>query len=317
MTKRILNALCLMALMLTLGGCGRNDGRTLRVAEQFGIAYAPLTIMKQRGLLEAALPGMRVEWVQLGGPAAMREGMLSGDIDIGFMGIGPMLIGVDAGMDWRSFGALSANEVAFVTSRDYVRSLRDLKPSDRIAVLGPGSTQYILLCMAARAEMGDPAAFDARLATLSHPDAMSAMLAGGEVALHIATPPYSSLEVAAGMRKILTGEQLMGGPFSFICGVAMNDLYEQKRPVYDAFRACLGEAIGILNDDLPAAAQALAPVYGVDPDMLLRDMSEGGTIYGMALHGVDALAREMAALGLIGRAPGRDEYAFPEAEAAP
>ena len=317
MIKRIWGTLGLIALTLTLGGCGRHDDNALRIAEQFGIAYAPLTIMKQHGLLEAALPGVRVEWVQLGGPAAMREGMLSGDIDIGFMGVGPMLIGVDAGMDWRCFGALSANEVAFVTNRDYVHSLRDLKPSDRIAVLGPGSTQHILLCMAARAQMGDPAAFDAKLVTLSHPDAMSALLLGREVALHVATPPYSSMEVDAGMRKILTGEQLMGGPFSFICGVAMNDLYAHRRGVYDAFRACLAESIDMLNADLPAAARALAPIYGVDSDMLLRDMSAGGTIYGMALHGVDALAREMAELELIGRAPGLDEYAFPEAEAAP
>ena len=78
--------------------------------------------MKEDRLLEAALPDVDIRWVQLGGPTAIREGMLSGDIDVGFMGIGPMLIGVDTGMPWKCFTALSGNEVAFITNKARIKT---------------------------------------------------------------------------------------------------------------------------------------------------------------------------------------------------
>ena len=78
-------------LMLLLAGCGQKNYE-INIAEQFGIAYAPLAIMKEQKLLVKKLPGITVNWKQFGGPTAIREGMLSGDIDVGFMGPAPVLV---------------------------------------------------------------------------------------------------------------------------------------------------------------------------------------------------------------------------------
>ncbi len=317
MRKRMALLFCVLLLLPLLSACGTKEKTKLTIAEQFGIAYAPIQVMKDEGLLEKALPDVEVEWVQLGGPTAIREGMLAGDIDIGFMGIGPMLLGVDTGMEWKCFSALSANEVSFVTNREDIQSLADITPEDRIAILSPGCTQHILLCMAAEQQFGDPEYFDKQLVSLSHPDAMSAMLAGGEIVLHITTPPYADLELENGMHKILTGQEVMGSSFTFICGVANTGLYEEHRTVYDAFLTCLDESIGEINADLPAAAAKLAPVYGVEESMLLSAMCYGGTIYGTKLNGVDKLAAAMVEMGLLTKAPSAEEYAFPGVEVSP
>ncbi len=317
MRKRIALLLCVLLLLPLLSACGTKEKTKLTIAEQFGIAYAPIQVMKDEGLLKKALPDVEVEWVQLGGPTAIREGMLAGDIDIGFMGIGPMLLGVDTGMEWKCFSALSANEVSFVTNREDIQSLADITPEDRIAILSPGCTQHILLCMAAEQQFGDPEYFDKQLVSLSHPDALSAMLAGGEIVLHITTPPYADLELENGMHKILTGQEVMGGSFTFICGVANTGLYEKQRNVYDAFLQCLGESIEEINADLPAAAAKLAPVYGIEESMLLSAMSYGGTIYSTKLSGVDKLAEAMVEMGLLTKAPTAEEYAFPDVEVSP
>ncbi len=317
MKKKLLLCLCLLLAAALLAGCGSAPKATLTIAEQFGIAYAPLQIMKEDRLLEAALPDVDIKWVQLGGPTAIREGMLSGEIDVGFMGIGPMLMGVDTGMPWKCFTALSANEVAFITNKAHIRTLADLTPADRIAVLAPGSTQHILLCMAAEQAQLGATAFDTRLVSLSHPDAMSAMLANGEIALHITTPPYTDLEVQSGMRRILTGLDVMGGPFTFICGVATTRLHDSRPAVYQALRQCLTQTIEQMNADLPAAAHRLAPVYAVDEKMLLAEMQYQGSIYGTALQGVDAFAQAMARLGLLSSAPGSQAYAFEGVEVLP
>lgn len=317
MKKRIVLGVCLLLAALLLAGCKDAKKATLTIAEQFGIAYAPLQIMKEDRLLEAALPDVDIRWVQLGGPTAIREGMLSGDIDVGFMGIGPMLIGVDTGMPWKCFTALSGNEVAFITNKARIKTLADLGPADRIAVLSPGSTQHILLCMAAEQAGLGATAFDTRLVSLSHPDAMSAMLAGGEIALHITTPPYTDLEVQSGMRRILTGRDIMGGPFTFICGVATTALHDGSPEAYQALCRCLGAAVAQINADLPAAAHRLAPAYGVEETMLLSEMQYQGSIYGTALQGVDAFAQAMARLGLLSAAPDVTAYAFAGVQVLP
>ncbi len=317
MKKKAVLPLLLVTALFLFSSCGGSAKKTLTIAEQFGIAYAPLQVMKDEGILERALPDTEINWVQLGGPTAIREGMLAGNIDIGFMGIGPMLLGVDTGMDWKTFSALSANEVSLITNRDDIRSLSDIGEDDRIAILSPGCTQHILLCLAAEQQFGDPERFDKQLVSLSHPDAMSAMLAGGEIVLHITTPPYADLELQNGMHKILTGQDVMGGPFTFICGVAKTGLYQDHRAVYDAFQQSLTLAINEINADLAAAAEKLAPVYGVDAELLYSMMSYNGTIYGKTLSGVDKLAAAMVEMGLLSQAPTAADYAFPDAEVAP
>ena len=317
MRKRVILLLLLAAVPLFFAACGNTEKQTLTIAEQFGIAYAPVQVMKDEGILEKALPDVEIQWVQLGGPTAIREGMLAGDIDIGFMGIGPMLLGVDTGMDWKTFSALSANEVSFITNREDIRSLADIGEDDRIAILSPGCTQHILLCMAAGQQFGDPEHFDKQLVSLTHPDAMSAMLTNGEIVLHITTPPYADLELQNGMHKILTGQEVMGGPFTFICGVAKTGLYDEHRAVYDAFQQSLTRAMEEINADLEASAEKLAPVYGVEADMLYDMMRYNGGIYGKTLRSVDKLAAAMVEMGLLTKAPTAAEYAFPDAEVMP
>ncbi len=317
MMKRLAFLLLLAAGLMLFSACGTKEKQTLTIAEQFGVAYAPVQVMKDEGILEAALPDVEIKWVQLGGPTAIREGMLAGDIDIGFMGIGPMLLGIDTGMSWKTFSALSANEVSFITNRDDIQSLADIGADDRIAVISPGCTQHVLLCMAAGQQFGDPERFDRQLVSLSHPDAMSAMLAGGEIALHITTPPYADLELQSGMHKILTGLDVMGEPFTFICGVADVSLYEKHREIYDAFQQSLTASIDRINADLASAAQTLAPVYGVDADMLYEMMRYNGSIYSKTLRGIEKFAAAMVDMGLISRVPAVSEYAFPDAEVVP
>lgn len=135
--------------------------------------------------------------------------------------------------------------------------------------------------------------------------------------MHVTTPPYIDLELAQGMRRLMSGEDVLGGPFTFICGVANTAFRDAHQDWYDTFRSCLSEAIGIINNDLPSAAHRMAPLYGVEESVLLAEMSYNGTIYGTTLRGVDRMAAAMAELGLLHAAPDSAAYAFPEVEVQP
>ena len=76
-------------------GVSRAAPTTIRIAEQFGIGYLPLHVIRDRGLLakhgrEAGIE-VEIEWVKLSGGAAMNDGLLSGSIDIASGGVTPLL----------------------------------------------------------------------------------------------------------------------------------------------------------------------------------------------------------------------------------
>lgn len=303
MKKQILIFLSLLLFALSvLTGCGgKTDVKenTFTIAEQFGIAYAPLNIMKELGILEEKLPGVAIEWKQFGGPTAIREGMLNGEIDFGFMGVSPVLIGIDNGMEWKYATAISSNQVAIVTDKPELNSLADFSPSDKIAILSPGCTQHVILCMLAEKELSDARSLDNQTVSMTHPDAANALIADTEIAAHVSTPPYIQEELSHGMHTIATGEEIMGEPFTFISGVAMTAFHENHRDWYDAFLEALEESIDYINNNLDDTVKRLAPVYGITEEELKEQMTYNGTIYSTELKGIEKMSESMARMGFI------------------
>lgn len=317
MKKRKMPGLLLASLLaLALCGCGRQEPPSIGIAEQYGIAYAPLTIMKEKGFLEQELPDVAIRWQQFGGPTAIRESMLNGDVDFGFMGVAPVLIGIDNGMEWKYAAGISSNEVAIVTSRPEIKTLADFTEEDRIAILSPGCTQHILLCMLAEQQLGDPMALDGQLVSMSHPDALQALLSGTEITAHVATPPYLQQELEAGMSVMATGEEIMGRPFTFISCVAMTRFYEEHRELYDGFIRALERSIEYLNQNMEECVRILAPVYGVSEEALLEQMTYNGTIYSSRLEGVPELSAAMQQMGLTRENPALETIVFDNVNAA-
>ncbi|MBK5261222.1 MAG: ABC transporter substrate-binding protein [Peptostreptococcaceae bacterium] len=295
-------ALCLLFLIIILSATGcddQNKVKEVNIAEQFGIAYAPLQIMREQHLLEKALPGVKINWKQYGGPVPMREAMLAGEVDLGFMGSAPVLIGIDNGMKWKYATGISFNQVALVTDQPNIKSLRDFSDTDRIAILSPGSTQHALLSIASNQVFGDPNKFDNQIVSLSHPDATDALIADTEIVAHFSTPPYIDKELAQGMHIVTTGEEIMGQPFTFITGVALVEFYENQPDEYDAFIIALNTAIDFINNNMDEAVSILAPVYGIDESTLKAQMTYNGTIYSNELIGIQKLADEMYRINML------------------
>lgn len=290
--RKLFVAIIIIGSLLVVS-CGKSEDKGIRIAEQYGIAYAPLQIMKELKLIEKALPGVKVTYKQFGGPAPIREAMVAGEIDFGFMGPAPVLVGIDNGMEWKYATAISSNEVALVTDKERIKTLKDFTKDDRIALLSPGSTQHILLCIAANQVFNDPLYFDNQIVSLSHPDAMDALMSDTEISAHFATPPYLMEELKKGMHVVITGEEIMGEPFTFITGVSQISFYENHKDYYRAILIALSEAISYINNNMEEAATILSSIYKIPEDELIEQMTYNGTIYSMELKGLQKLADEM------------------------
>lgn len=310
--KKSAGLLAVLVVLITglAAGCGNKEEKTIGIAEQFGIAYAPLQIMKEQKILEEKLPGVTINWKQFGGPTGIREGMLNGEINIGFMGVAPVLVGIDNGMKWRYATGISANEVAIVTADENLRSLQDITAKDRIAILSPACTQHVLLCMLAEQQLGDAHALDNQLVSMNHPDSVSALVSGTEITVHVSTPPYITQELNEGMSVMATGEEIMGRSFTFISGVVMDEFYENHRDYYDAFLEALEESIHYINHNREESIRLLAPVYGISEVELAEQMDYNGTIYSTELSGVAQFSTRMWEMGFIGQDRPMEELVF-------
>ena len=155
------------------------------------MAYAPLEIMKQQKLIEKHYDGVEVEWSTLNSGSAINEGFISGDIDVGAMGVGPAVTGVTSGVPYKICSNMSAQPHKIMTNNPNIKSLKDIT-DEKIALVNVGSFQHILLAMAAKEQLGDAHALDENISAMSHPDGMTALLSGS-VDCQLTTSPYVCL----------------------------------------------------------------------------------------------------------------------------
>lgn len=289
----------LVITLLSLMGCESKNQNpavqsTISIAEQFGLAYAPLQIMKENNILQKNYPGVTIDWKQLGNTAAIRESMLSNQVEVGFMAIPPFLIGLDKGMEWKIASGLSESPVALVTNNENIKSISDFTQKDRIALPQPGSIQHILLAMECEKKFGDAKKLDNLLVTLAHPDGMNALLSSKEITAHFTTPPYLFKELEQkNIHQILDGKDALGSDFTVIVGVTTTKFHDTKPDLYSAFIKSLKESIKFMQDNPGKASEILAPIYKLSKDEVYKYITHKDMVYTDKVKGVNAFASFM------------------------
>ncbi|MDC7228232.1 MAG: ABC transporter substrate-binding protein [Spirochaetales bacterium] len=283
--------------------------KSVTIAEQYGLAYAPLQIMRAQGYFEELSPGVEIEWVKLGNTAAIREAVLAGEVDLGFMGLPPFLLGLDKGMDWKLIAGLSICPVGLVAGDDVLSGvfnnpLDAIKPGARIALPQPGSIQHILLSMASERLYGDASRFDGGLVTMKHPDGMTALISGS-VDAHFTSPPYIFMENEAtaadggGFTTVLSGDEAFGGSFSFIGAMATDSFLAEDPELVEGFLQALEKSIDFINTKPEETAVILASAYDMPEEEVLKYISRDDMIFTSTVYGLEQFISFMTGQGYI------------------
>lgn len=301
--KKVFKSVVLIGLILLLFSACRGKKETassITIAEQYGLAYAPLQIMKEKKFLEAIRPGTEVNWVRLGNTAAIREAVLTGDLDAGFLGIPPFLLGRDKKMSWKIATGLSRAPLGLVVKDSSIGSLKDFTSSTRLALPQPGSIQHILLCMALEKQTGDHAALDGVLVSMKHPDGMNALLSGS-VEGHFTSPPYIFQEEdLEGYSLLLSGEQAMGESFSFIIGMVTEEFYENNKDLYRDYLKAVNLSVDFINEQKDKSVEILSRVYDMDPAVLRDYLYRPGMVFETEVYGLQNFIDFMKDRDMIG-----------------
>lgn len=293
------------------------EGR-IRIAEQFGIVYLLLNVAQDQKLIEkqgkAQGIDIQVEFVRLSGGGAVNDALLSGQIDIGGAGVGPLLTLWDRTLgkqNVRGVASLGNFPYYLVTNNPAVKSIADFTDKDRIATPAVGvSVQSRVLQMASAKLWGDAQwnRLDKLQVALPHPEAAAAIIKGGtEVTAHFANPPFQEQELAANpnARIVLKSYDVLGGPASATVLYATEKFRAENPKTYKAFVAALDEAAKFIAANPEAAADIFGRVgqASIDRKLVLSIIKSPEVQFKLAPQNTLALAQFMHRIGAIKNKP--------------
>jgi NitT/TauT family transport system substrate-binding protein len=240
----------------------------IRLAEQFSMGYLQLNVMQHQKLIEkqaAALgiPNAKVSWFKFNGPTAVNEALISGNVDIGSGGVPGLLTlwarTMGTPQEVRGIAALSSQPFLLNTRDPAIKTIKDFKDTDRIAVPAvKSSVQALTLQMAAVQAYGakDFEKLDPLTVSMTPPDATVALMKGGaQISAAFSVPPFQYQQLEdPGIHTVLNSFDVMGGSHTFTAIWTSAKFRDGSPVLYKAFVAALKEATDIVNKDKQAAA---------------------------------------------------------------
>lgn len=310
----------------------RAEMAEIKVAKQYGISYLPLMLMEDQKLIEkyakAAGTDVSVGWATFAGGNVMNDALLSNGLQFASGGVAPFLTlwsRTRGNLDVKAIGAINSMPLYLVTRNPSVKSLADFTEKDRIGLPAVKvSIQAITLQMACEKAFGagQQSRLDPLTVTLSHPDAMQALLSGrSEVDAHFGSPPFQYQELRnAGMHRVVNSYDVLGGPATFNVVWTSSKFKAENPKLYDAFAKALDDAIAQINRDKRAAAEAYLRM-SKDKDTLqdiLSMLNDPEIVYTTTPENVMKYADFMFKTGAIKVKPESwKDLFFPSAQALP
>jgi len=244
------------------------EASSIKLGKQYGLPFLPQMVMEDQKLIEKhaeklGVPGLNVGWATMGGPGALNDALLSGQIQ--FVNVAaPSLATL-----WdKTFGTpIEVRAICTVQSMPYVLTTRNAKvktvadftDADRIAVPTVKiSGQAMALQMAAAKLWGFEHydKLDAFTVTMGHPDAMQAMLSGQTVDSHFAVAPFNYYELRhPEIHAVLKSYDTVGGKHTNGIQVTTTAFHDANPKICQAVRASHEEANAFIKREPKAAAE--------------------------------------------------------------
>ena len=329
---RLLPALSVATAMIAAMSPGQAaaEGR-IRLAQQFGIAYLVLDVVRDQHLIEKHGKDVgidiTVEWAQISGATAMNEALLANNLDVVSAGVPPALTMWDrtrGKQDVKLVAALGSLPNYLITTNPDIHTLKDFGPNDRIAVPAAGVGFQSRTLQIEAAKLFGPDEFqklDAISISLPHPDATAALISGGtEVNSHFSSAPfyYQALAGNQAVHKVISSYDILGGPATFNVLYSTSAFHDENPKTYAAFYAALAEAADWINANKAEAAEVFIRQQNskLPPELVQQIIDDPENHFTIVPQNTFAYASELARLGVLkNKASSWQDYFFPEAYA--
>jgi NitT/TauT family transport system substrate-binding protein len=319
-----------IALALTLlTACGSSANKhEVRIPKGAGgVGFLPLLVMEKYHLIEK-YADVTVRWMELGGPAAMNDALLSSSAD--FISAGPPAFltlwdKTHGSANVEGVAAMTSMPMYLNTNSGRLKKLEDITDQDKIAVTSiKVSIPAIIMQMYARQKYGPSQAtrFDKFTVSMAHPDAVVALLSGSAgISAHFSSPPFHQRERKdPRIRTILTSDDVMGGSTTFTM-ISTTSKFRQENPqVFAAVLKALEEANRMIVADKNMAADLLVTSEGggLTRDEIVEVLNDPHVKFTTTPENVMKYAEFMNDAGSIKNRPGSwKDLFFPEIHGVP
>ena len=249
----------------------RAEADAVRFAMPYGLGYLPTYVVVDRQLIQkharaAGLGDIAVTIRHMASGPLTSDLILAGDADIGMGGWGPAFILWDktrGPQKVRAITPLSGAAIVLLSNDPRIRSLRDFREGDKIAMSAIKVTdQAVTLQMAAAKEFGWDQRFrlDPLTVAMSNPDGMAALLSGqNEVRNQFAIPPFSAILMESGKTHVvMTSEDYLTPGSSGSLAYTTTKFHDSNPKLYAAVAAAYEEAFAFIAADADGAADIYA-----------------------------------------------------------
>ncbi|MBV8840390.1 MAG: ABC transporter substrate-binding protein [Alphaproteobacteria bacterium] len=321
---RLLGSALAAVMLAALATPAAAEVNELKIGKQYGLPYIQFVIMEDQKLIEkhAKLQGLgdiKVDWATLGGPAQINDGIISGAIDVGAVGL-PNLITMwektRNNVKVRAIAGLNFMPLILMTHDPRIKSLKDYGEKDRIAVPSVKiSMQAILLEMAAAKEFGaaNYEKLDPLTVSMGHPDAFTALNSGTEVQSHFSSAPFQNRQLKMpGYHQVISSYDIIG-PHSVSCISMQTKFHDANPKLVAAILDAMREATSWIKADKRAAAEAYLRVTKdkMPVDEMVAILSDPTMVITIVPKGADKISEFLAKVGRIKAKPDRwQDYYF-------
>jgi NitT/TauT family transport system substrate-binding protein len=259
----------LLAAPALLRSAFADEAASITLISQHGLPYLPLMLMQDQKLVEKhagklGLPNLKTDYRTLGGTQSIIDALIGGQMHFGIAGVPGLATLWDktfgTANEVRALSAAQAMPFLLVTNRAEVKTIRDFKEGDKIAVPGvKNSNQAICLQMAAAKEWGQAsyARLDPLTITLPHPDAAVAIISKStELTGHYGVAPFQNYELAAaGTHTVLKSYDTLGGQTTNGVVFMAKKFRDANPKITGAVYAALAEASDFINKEPRQSAE--------------------------------------------------------------
>ncbi len=330
MNLKSLWAASMAVALVAFSPLARSEVSELKVAEQYGISYLPLMIMEDQKLIEkhakeAGITDLKVTWARFAGGNVMNDAILSNSLHFAAGGVAPLITlwaKTRGNYDIKAASALNSMPLYLVTRNPNAKTVKDLTEKDKIALpAAKVSIQAVTLQMAAEQAFGPGQQFklDPLTVTMSHPDAMAALLSpSSEITGHFGSPPFQYYELEKpGMHTLVNSFKVLGGPATFNLVWTTTKFREENPKVYGAFLKALDEATAMINKDKSWAADAYLRISKdkAPQALILKILNDPEVVFTTTPQNILKYVDFMNKVGSIKATPSSwKELFFPEAQ---
>lgn len=237
MTKKVLAILAiLMLISVPLSGCLGKEKPEEKITMKVG--YLPsmcqsIYILKQYETLERELGVDKVEYKRYESGPLITQAFAQGDADIGFMGVPPVMIGIDKGVPIKVIASTHSEGSSLIARTKKYKNLSELGSIESvlkqfegkpIGAPGKGSIQDVII----RTEL-KKAGVNATIKNIQIASTLPALLNEGQIEAYVVWPPFEMEGVLKGYGDVVIPSDKLW-PYNPCCAVVVTNKFEKEHP---------------------------------------------------------------------------------------